>query len=301
MIDAAFSKDIILAFFGLFLSIFFTQGLFQKILSFVVELSHSVIPFGYAINFPGEGEKYTKELNAAVNKFEVDRAENLKKISKSISCNTAISMTLIVAATSSASFKMTGVRIANFDIIWGMFLTLTFVYLGYWGWIAARKNKYWSDLPPMSSSKYNILITTALTIFAFYITLVVRGAFNYYVFFIFCFLFTYIATRVHRIPHINITHRRAKDFQENQSYYLEDIGKEFALFLTLIIIHSIIHFTLYEIVKASSFGAYVEMHPIRFSLAFFSFPFCVFLLTFIRCVGWNAISNFIFYARRKPA
>lgn len=299
MTTAVLSKDIIFAFFGLFLSVLFTQGLFQRILTFVYELSYSIIPFGFELKNTSESKKYTKSDILALNKFEVDRTKSLEKITKSITCNAAIAMTIIVIAITSAAFKITGLPISNFDIVWGSFLTLLFVYIGYYTWSFFSKTSYWSKLPPMSASKYNILITIFIVCFSFYIVLQIRGIFNYWGFYIFSFMFIYIATRLHRVPHINSTHRRAIDFQETEAHYLEDIGREYFLICALFVIVSFVHFHHYLSVKASVLGVAIEAHPIRSLLAILSIPFVIFMINFIKCVGWRAISNFIFFTGKK--
>jgi hypothetical protein len=299
MTAAVFSKDIIFAFFGLFLSVLFTQGLFQRILSFVYELSYSIIPFGFEPNNTSESKKYTKADILALNNFEVSRTKSLEKIIKSITCNAAIAMTVIVIAITSAAFKITGLPINNFDIVWGGFLTLSFVYLGYYTWNYFCKTNYWSKLPPMSASKYNILITIFIACFCFYIVLQIRGAFNYWIFYIFSFVFIYLTTRLHRVPHINSTHRRAIDFQETEAHYLEDIGREYFLICVLFTIVSFVHFNYYLLIKNSSLGQAIEAHPIRNLLAILCIPFIIFLINFIRFVGWQAILNFIFFTGKK--
>lgn len=291
------SKDIILAFFGLFLSIVFSQGLFPRIVAFVYEFARSVIPFGYKFQL-AEGEKLTKEKAASLHSFQVDRSVKLGHLQKSINCNTSVAMTVMVVAVTAISFKLVGLPISNIGIAWGLLLTICFVYLPYLIWSKIRDRDFWSELPAMSSSKFNLLLSIEAALLILYSALIARGALNQWLFIAIGLVIIYFSVRLHRIPHINVTHRRAKDFQENEEFYLTDIVKETTVVCSVFLVLAALNIWLFPHIKVSSIGLYIDQHPVRTFTVLFCFPFVVFLVRFLKVIGSKALFRFVFYVHR---
>lgn len=293
------SKDIILAFFGLFLSIVFSKGLFDRIVLFTYELAHSIIPFGYDFKIE-DNEPFTVEKTDALHAFNLKRSRSLENIKKSIICNSSVAMTILVVAVTTASFKAIGANIQNIDVIWGLVVTILFVYPSYFFWAAFCDRDFWRNLPVMSGSKFNILLSIEALILVFYATLNVRGAFEYWIFYVGSILIILVSLRISRIPHINITHKRAQEFRDSEEYYLKDIGKETAIVMLVFLAISLVHFFVYSAIAQSYIGQLVERHPVRSFLLVFALPFLVFSVRFFFEVGAAAIRRFLFYTPKKP-
>lgn len=291
------SKDIILAFFGSFLSLVFSQGLFPRIITFVYEFARSVIPFGYKSPF-GESSRLTKELTAQLHEFEIERAQKLNNLQKAINCNTSVAMTVLFVAITAISFKLVGLPIKNVDIAWGLILTVAFVYISYFVWSYSKNRLFWDEMPAMASSKFNILLSIEAVILVLYSVMVARGIFSYPFFVIGGLLIIYFGVRLHRIPHINVTHRRAKDFHEKEDFYLTDIIKETHIVSAVFLALCALHFWGFPAIKTSAVGLYVGIHPVRSFATIFSIPFIVFAIRFFKVVGIRPISRFIFYVHR---
>lgn len=292
------SKDIILAFFGLFLSVVFTQGLFGRILNFIDEFSYSIIPFQYDTDIGAKGE-WTKEDIVEINNFEKKRSRLLQRIHKSAFCNSVVAMAMIVAVVTAASFNSVGLPVEPFDTLWYTFLAILFVYSFYIIWSFFLDKKYWAKLPPMAVSRYEMILTIIGFISIFYSVMLYRNQFNGLIFYTFSLIVIFIVTRCYRIPHINFTFRRASDFKERESYYLRDIGKEFFIVTLIFLAISIVHLILFEVVRISYLGEYVNMHPVRVFLILLLIPLCVFLRVFFICVGWRSLVSFLFYFDRS--
>jgi len=291
------SKDIILAFFGLFLSIVFSQGLFPRIVAFAHEFSYSVIPFGFNFSL-GSGEKMTKDKAAKLNGFQVERARKLSTLQKSILCNASVAMTILVVAITALSFKLVGIPIRNIEIAWGLLLTLGFVYFSYGIWSFAKDREYWNAMPAMSSSKFNILLSLEAVLLVIYSTLRAREIYNIWLFLLLGLLVIFFALRLHRIPHINTTHRPAVDFQEREDFYLKDIGRETLIVALIFICAALLNHFCFDFVVDSAVGRYVEAHPVRSFTTLICVPFVIFAVRFFRVVGRQAIWRFVFYVGR---
>jgi len=297
--DAIFgSKDVIFAFFGVFLSVVFSQGLFRKTVSFVNELSFSVIPFGYRFD-DDKNTKFSKVQTAKLNRFQVERAKKMQRLDKSIACNASVAMTLLIVASSVTSFKFIGANIDNVDVTWGMLLASLFVYLTYFIWSRVRDDGFWESMPAMTASRYNILLTIAGTALVLYLVLLARDAFNVWIFYLLMIPFIYFSIRLNRVPHINLTHRRALDFEEDVNFYLHDIGRETVMVLAVFLVLTITHFMAFDWIRTTAFSEYLNVHPVRSFLFLFSIPFVVFIGQFIHVVGYEALVRLLFHVGRK--
>ena len=297
--SAFLSKDIILVILGLSLSLAFTKSLFERIVFFVVEFSYGVFAFGFSYVPSGSG-KISKEQVAGVNKIIADRATALQRINKSIICNSAISMSLLLFLICCLSFKSIGYEIRAFDVFWIMLLQSGFVYLSYFGWLLLKNNSHWDGRPMMSVSKYNILISIGTVIFLNY-QICFGYASGYWKTFVFTSIMViFVLTRVHRIPHLHASDGRDEGIARSEDFYLADIGKEMAVFSLVFCALFLAHIFGKSIIEASAFGQYVSSHPIRTSLSVFIIPLAVFLFTFLQHVPFRSIVGYLLYIR-KPS
>jgi hypothetical protein len=295
--SAFLSKDIILVILGLSLSLAFTKSLFEKIVYFVIEFSYGVFAFGFSFVPLGSG-KISKEQIGTINQVIAERSAALLRINKSIVCNSAISMSLLLFLICCLSFKSIGYAISAFDIFWVMMLECAFVYISYFVWQYFKDNSHWENRHMMSVSKYNILISISTIIFLNY-----QLCFGYAEGYNKTFVITSVAlifflTRVYRIPHLHASDGRDEGVGRNEDFYLADIGKEIFIFSGVFLSLYFIHHFGKEHVQSSAFGLYVSSHPIRSSISVFAIPLVAFGITFLKHVPVGSIFGYLLYIKK---
>lgn len=287
-------KDLVLAFFGIALSVIFSKEVFVGIVSFVIRFSSGVLPF----KFPPVDNLANEETPEKIDRrheIETYIQEQTGRIEKSISCNSAVGMTMLVIALTGFSFRSVGYTIRHFDVFLTMAICLLFLYFSYAGWVAVRERGYWNDLPLMARSRFNVLLSVEVILVAFYYSLVAREAFNPYLFLICGVTTIYISLRVFRIPQMIGTYRRANILSEREGFYLRGIGSETSIVSVVFALLLVFYLTCYGSLSTSMFAGYVDRHPFRsFSLCI-AIPFLIFFWRFVAIVGPSALMKFVFF------
>lgn len=294
-----FSKDIVLAIFGLAISLTFTRSLFDRIVQFIVELSTGIFQFGFN-PLPDGNERITKADIAAKNSFERAHAARIQRIYKSIMCNSAISMAMLFFIVFVFTLKSVGLHFPIEDIIWNLIIFSIFVYASYFLWSLLRTDKLWDKDTAMSISRYDLMISLSIVLSSLHYFLA-DGTFNGSFSYLICsIIFIYCMTRFNRIPHFHSLDGRDVGISADEEYYLRDIGREKLSILAVFLFLFYTNHFFGVIIKG-----YIKLLDLNFNnssmyaiFGLLSLPYIIFFISFIRNVNIMSVVHYLTHFKK---
>lgn len=298
---ALITKDIVFAMFSLGLSIFVGRELFKSVVYFFIELAHGIQVFSQredaSLAVDADGP-ITKEDIRRINESDEIRNESMHRIKKSITCNGAISISLLFIGFCALALNSAQIQSVNdFDVIWLLILSLMFVYGSSYIWNRFKTKQHWEERGTMSYSRYELLIYLGSTLLLLYLAHINLFPGRTYWFLGIASLWIFVSTRLFRIPHVHKTDQRPESYHISAELYLKDSVREPIVYVVVFLSAYWFHHAFNTPIEQSALGAWLQDNALWVALVIALIPFAIFLWVFARTVKLGNIFRFLFQFR----